>query len=54
MSGPLYDLALSVPWCITGDALEAMLAIAARDPLPETETLRLSWPPESGAQAGPA
>ena len=47
MSGPLYDLALSVPWCITGDALEAMLAIAARDPLPETETLRRMHGPKS-------
>jgi ClpP class serine protease len=37
MTGPLYELALSVPWCITDDALEAMLRIAAEDPLPEEE-----------------
>lgn len=47
MSGPLYDLALSVPWCCTAEALEAMLAIAARDPLDEGETLRRMHGPKS-------
>ena len=47
MSGELYDLALSVPWCCTAEALEAMLAIAARDPLPESETARRMHGPKS-------
>lgn len=47
MSGPLYDLALSVPWCCTAEALEAMLAIAARDPLDEGETARRMHGPKS-------
>jgi len=33
----LYDLALTVPWLITPAALEAMLSIAAREPLPTDE-----------------
>lgn len=41
----LYDMALTVPWCITPPALEAMLSIAAREPLPEDEiTQRLHGP----------
>ena len=36
MSG-LYELALSIPWCMTADALEAMLSIALREPLPSAE-----------------
>lgn len=47
MSGPLYDLALSVPWCCTAEALEAMLTIAARDPLPEDEIARRMHGPKS-------
>lgn len=47
MSGPLYELALSVPWCITDDALEAMLRIAADDPLPEDEAKRRFHGPKS-------
>ena len=52
MSGPLYDLALSVPWCITGDALEAMLSIAAREPLPEEEIARRMHGPKALALRG--
>lgn len=40
MKGDLYEMALTVPWCITDEALEAMLSIAARDPLPEDEIAR--------------
>lgn len=47
MSGELYDLALSIPWCITDEALEAMLSIAARDPLPEDEIARRMHGPKS-------
>lgn len=47
MSGALYELAMSVPWCITDDALEAMLRIAADDPLPEDEAKRRFHGPKS-------
>lgn len=47
MTGPLYELALSVPWCITDDALEAMLRIAAEDPLPEEEAKQRFHGPKS-------
>jgi ClpP class serine protease len=42
----LYNLALTVPWCITHEALEAMLHIAARDPLPVEESLKRIYGPE--------
>lgn len=47
MIGDLYELALSVPWCITDEALEAMLRIAARDPLPEDETAKRMHGPKA-------
>lgn len=50
--GPLYDLALSIPWCITGDALEAILSIAAREPLPGEEIARRMHGPKSLALRG--
>jgi len=54
MSGELYNLALSVPWCITDEALEAMLSIAARDPLPQDEIARRMHGPKSLAlRTGP-
>lgn len=34
---PLYHLALTIPWCITPDALEAMLVIAAREEMDTAE-----------------
>lgn len=40
MNGSLYELALSVPWQITNEALEAMLAIAAREELDEGDLAR--------------
>ena len=43
----LVDLACSVPWCITDTALDAMLAIAARNPLPAEETARRMHGPSS-------
>lgn len=47
MSGQLYDLALSVPWLITPEALAAMLSIAERDPLPADEIARRMHGPQS-------
>lgn len=47
MTGDLYEMALSVPWCITDEALEAMLRIAVRDPLPEDETARRMHGPKA-------
>lgn len=47
MTGDLYEMALAVPWCITDEALEAMLRIAARDPLPADETLRRMHGPKA-------
>lgn len=47
MTGDLYEMALAVPWCITDEALEAMLRIAVRDPLPEAETARRMHGPKS-------
>jgi len=52
MSGELYDMALSVPWCCTGEALEAMLSIAAREPLGEDEIARRMHGPKSLALRG--
>src|SRR5262245_16651808 len=43
----LYEMALAVPWCITDEALEAMLSIAARDPLPSEEIARRMHGPKS-------
>src|SRR5436190_21329597 len=54
MSGELYDMALTLPWCITDEALEAMLSIAARDPLPEDEIARrLHGPKALALRSGP-
>lgn len=54
MSGDLYEMALTVPWCITDEALEAMLSIAARDPLPEGEIARRMHGPKTLAlRTGP-
>jgi ClpP class serine protease len=47
MTSDLYSLALSVPWQITAEALEAMLSIAQRDPLPEDEVKRRMHGPRS-------
>jgi ClpP class serine protease len=47
MSGELYEMALTVPWCATPEALEAMLSIAARDPLPQDEITRRMYGPQS-------
>src|SRR5262245_23112679 len=48
----LYELALTVPWLITPDALEAMLSIAAREPLPTEEIARRMHGPKSLALRG--
>jgi len=47
MSGDLYTLALGIPWQITAEGLEAILSIAARDPLPEDEIARRMHGPRS-------
>lgn len=46
-AGRLYELALSVPWCMTDLALEALLSIAAREPLPEDEIAQRMHGPKS-------
>ncbi len=52
MNGDLYSLALTVPWCMTAEALEAMLSMAARDALPEEEIARRMHGPRSLALRG--
>jgi len=52
MTGDLYHLALSVPWCITSEALEAMLSIASREPLPDDEIARRMHGPTALAARG--
>lgn len=47
MSGALYEMACTIPWCVTTEALEALLSIAARDPLPEDEIARRIYGPQS-------
>jgi signal peptide peptidase SppA len=47
VSGDLYSLALTIPWCITADAMEAVLSMAARDPLPDDEIARRMHGPKS-------
>lgn len=47
MSDDLYSLALTIPWCITAEAMEAMLSMAARDPLPDDEIARRMHGPKS-------
>lgn len=46
-SGSLADLALTIPWCITPDALEVILSIAERAPLDEEEIKRRMHGPKS-------
>ena len=43
----LYELALTVPWAMTSEALEAMLSIAARDPLPREEIAARMYGPRN-------
>lgn len=52
MTSDLYSLALTVPWCMTADALEAMLSMAGRDALPEEEIARRMHGPRSLALRG--
>jgi ClpP class serine protease len=47
MSNHLYNLALTIPWQITPDALEAMLSLAIDEPLPEEEFKRRMHGPRS-------
>lgn len=47
MSMHLYMQALTVPWQMTPEALEAMLSIAKDDPLPEEEIKRRMHGPQS-------
>lgn len=55
MRGALYDLALTVPWCITDGALEAMLAIAAREPIdPEAVAAQMHGPKSLALRADTA
>ena len=43
----LAELALTIPWQITPEALDAMLSIAAREPLPEDEIAAAMHGPQS-------
>jgi ClpP class serine protease len=47
MTQHLYNLALVVPWCITDEALEAMLAIAAGEDLDEAAVKQRFHGPKS-------
>lgn len=47
MSHHLYTLALTVPWCITDEALAAMLAIASDEEMDEVEIKRRFHGPKS-------
>lgn len=44
---PLYELACTVPWNITSEALDAMLAIASRDDMDEAEIARRMHGPKA-------
>lgn len=47
MTRHLYNLALTVPWCITPSALEAILSIVEREPLPADEIARRIYGPDA-------
>lgn len=43
----LYELAMTVPWCMTAEGLDAMLAVAAREEIPREELARRMHGPKS-------
>lgn len=47
MSTHLYHMALSLPWCMTSDALDAMLAIASRTEIEPAEIARAMHGPRA-------
>jgi signal peptide peptidase SppA len=47
MTTHLYELALTIPWCCTTEALDAILAIAAREPMNEEEIKQRFHGPKS-------